>query len=205
MEALLVILILVILGAAGGGVVVARRANAARELAAGAPTADPFALGEPWRRLVGDAQRAQARFHEVVDRSRPGPTRERLVQIAARVDEAVAECWEIGRRGYGIDKTAAAMRIEVTRSELERLGGADGDRAASLQARIDSHQRLVDASREAENRLRLVEARLAEATARGVELSVQAELGPAVDVLAGELVAVTDELEAVRQALEETR
>ncbi len=201
-ELVLVGAILVLVGAAAAGVVATRR----QQTRSGAgPSADAFALGDPWRRLVADAQRSQKRFREVVSTSRPGPTRDRLVDIAGRVDAAVTECWAIGRRGYELDRTASAMQIEITRGELQRLGGSDAERAAALQARIDSHGRLVAASRSAENRLRLVEARLAEATARGVELSVQAELDPAVEVLAGELVAVTDELEAVRLALEETR
>ena len=203
-EAVLLGAIVAVVGVSAAGVIAVRRRNAPRRGGAGL-TADPFALGDPWRRLVADVQRSQKRFREVVSSSRPGPTRDRLVDIAGRVDAAVAECWAIGRTGYELDRTASAMQIEITRGELQRLGGTDPERAGALQARIDSHGRLVAASRSAENRLRLVEARLAEATARGVELSVQAGLDPAVEVLAGELVAVTDELEAVRQALEETR
>ena len=48
------------------------------------PTMDAYALGEPWRRFVLNAQAARNRFHDAVASTRPGPVRERLSGTASR-------------------------------------------------------------------------------------------------------------------------
>lgn len=75
---------------------------------------------------------------------------------------------------------------------------------ASLEAQLASAERLDAVTREAESKLRLLQAQLDEAVARAAELSVRAG---DVGELAGvehDIAEVTDQLEALRLALEET-
>src|SRR5919106_2442022 len=46
---------------------------------------DPFTLQEPWRRYVQEALQARNRFNEAVARTRAGPLRDHLAEIAARM------------------------------------------------------------------------------------------------------------------------
>ena len=175
----------------------------------GGPAIDPFTLGEPWRQLVSGALKSQTRYRELVAGAPEGAVRSQLLAVGGRIDDAVEECWAIAQQGNRIDRTASQMRIEVTRSQLaaletdEPLDDADQERAAALQARIDAHARLVRAARDGENHLRVLEARLQESAARGAELAVTSSVAP-VAALESEVGSVTNELEALRAALEET-
>ena len=60
---------------------------------------DPFTLQEPWRRYVQEALQARNRIDEAVGRTRPGPLRDHLAEIAARMHTGVDECWLIAKRG----------------------------------------------------------------------------------------------------------
>lgn len=163
--------------AAGVAVVLGRRP-------AGAPI-DPFAVGEPWRHFVRDALQAQARFRRTVGTVPPGPLRDRLDDIGARVDGAVAECWRIARHGHAIDR---ALR----------------DLSPSLPSQAATAARLTAAASDARDRLRLVDARLDEAAARAAELALGRPDGAADAAgLSRELEAVVSELESLRLALEE--
>jgi hypothetical protein len=204
---LLLILALVALVAVGALVVVIR---SARGSGANRSAIDPFTVGEPWRQLVSGAVRSQARYRELVATAPEGAIREQLLAVAGRIDDAVDECWAIAQQGSKLDRTASQMRIEVTRSQLAGLPDADDDadpaddeRRAALQARVDAHARLVATARDAENRLRLLEARLQESAARGAELSATGGAAP-VAALESEVGSVALELEALRSALEET-
>jgi len=174
-------------------------------------TIDPFTLGEPWRQLVAGALKSQTRYRELVATAPQGAVREQLLAIGGRMDDAVDECWAIAQQGNRIDRTASQMRIEVTRKQLADLEAdpaaaeRDQERVASLQARVDSHARLVQAARDGEEHLRLLEARLQESAARGAELAVAGASATApVAALESEVGSVTNELEALRAALEET-
>jgi hypothetical protein len=172
-------------------------------------TIDPFTLGEPWRQLVAGALRSQTRYRELVASSADGAVHEQLLAVGGRIDDAVQECWGIAQQGNRIDRTASQMRIEVTRKQLADLQAdpaaaeRDLERVASLQSRIDAHTRLVQAARDGEEHLRLLEARLQESAARGAELAVSGSSAP-VAALESEVGSVTNELEALRAALEET-
>ena len=163
---LLLILALVALVAVGALVVVIRSAHGS---GANRSAIDPFTVGEPWRQLVSGAVRSQARYRELVATAPEGAIREQLLAVAGRIDDAVDECWAIAQQGSKLDRTASQMRIEVTKSQLAGLpetddaeDSADDERRAALQARVDAHARLVATARDAENRLRLLEARLQE-------------------------------------------
>lgn len=216
----------ILLAGAGAGVAIATglplvvapvaagAAWAARVLAAvprATPTEriDPFALPEPWRRFVVEALKAQVRYQQTVSGAEPGPVRDRLVAIGARIDDGVQEAWRIARRGSQLVDARAAIDDEGARRELAALDAAPGGGSAvertadALRSQIETAQRLDTTIADVRSQLQLLDARLDESVARATELSVRIaapdELGPVgadVDDLVGEM-------EALRAALEE--
>ena len=185
----------------------------------GTPSAtriDPFQVGDPWRRFVMDAQQAQRRFDETVKRARSGPVKERLVSIGAKVQEAVSECWQIARQGDQLDAALRTLDVRRIRLELEdvheeRRRQAHDDRAdealyraqQSIEAQLESAERLRSVAVDAQNRLRLLNAQLDEAVARSVEVSLSAADVSQLGGLTDDVDHVVEELEALRQGLEE--
>ncbi|HEX2038940.1 MAG TPA: hypothetical protein VHF47_04310 [Acidimicrobiales bacterium] len=188
--------------AAGAGAWLARvLAAVPRRVAPDQP--DPFSVGEPWRSFVQDAVQAQRRFRHTVNRMQPGPLRERLGEVGTRIDTAVRTCWRVAKRGDALDAALGQLDPASVRRELEACE-EDDPAVASLRAQLDTAKRIARVSQDAHDRLRILNARLDEAVARAVELSVQAEevgdLGP----LAGDVDALVGEMESLRVALEET-
>jgi len=175
---------------------------------------DPFTLGEPWRQYVREALQAQARYGQAVHSADAGPLRERLAEIGARIDDGVRECWRIARRGDALDGALGAMDIASTQRELTAVeqdrhrGWGDAsslDRTAeSIRAQLGSAQRMVAVANEARDRLRLLDARLDEAVARAIELSLHT--GSDVDLtgLGTDVDRLVEDMESLRTALEET-
>ena len=174
---------------------------------------EPYALDDPWRRHVAEAVRANERFDATIQRTKPGPLRDRLGLIGARVDEGVTECWKVAQRGSALVQARVELDPTSARQELASLqaehagaippGSSAAATADALQAQIDAADRMDRVIGEARDTLRLSSARLAEAVARAVELSVQTEdTGELhqVDVTVGALV---DELEALHRSLDE--
>jgi phage shock protein A len=75
---------------------------------------------------------------------------------------------------------------------------------ASLQAQLATVERLEGVIGDADSRLRLLNARLDEAAARTIELSVQASTASELGGLGADVDEMVDEMEALRQAIEET-
>ncbi|HVM10232.1 MAG TPA: hypothetical protein VM345_17340 [Acidimicrobiales bacterium] len=185
----------------------------------GAPSAeriDAFRVGEPWRRFVLDAQQAQRRFTETVRRSRSGPVQERLRSIGAKIDEAVSECWQIARQGDQLDAALRTLDVRRIRLELEdvyeeRRRQAHDEEAddrlyraqLAIESQLESAERLQNVAVDAQNRLRLLNAQLDEAVARSVEISLTAGDVSQLGGLTDDVDHVVEELEALRQGLEE--
>ncbi|MGH9178706.1 MAG: hypothetical protein ACRD0N_09160, partial [Acidimicrobiales bacterium] len=176
---------------------------------------DAFAVGEPWRHMVTDALQARARFEETVARARPGPLRDRLVELGRRLDHGVRECWRIARQGDALDAGLAQVdRQEAERelAELQReIRQADMierpslERAqAAVQAQLASAERMDRVAREARSRLRVLNAQMDEAVARAVELAVTAHDSADLSPLSADVESLVGELESLRQAVEET-
>lgn len=178
---------------------------------------DPFRVNEPWRRFVMDAQQAQRKFDGVVARARSGPIRERLEAIGRRIGDGVEEAWRIAQQGNTLDEALRSLDEREIHAELvevhEEQRRARGNEAAkaslartraAIESQLASAQRLRLVAEDAHNRLRLLNAQLDEAVARSLEISLQAgdvnQLGPLTEDVEG----VVGELEALRQALEET-
>jgi hypothetical protein len=200
-----------------GGVVGAAVAWGGRVLAAVPPGPEraeirPRSLSQPWRSYVERAQGSQRRFAGAVRRAGTGPLAERLGQIGERVATGVEESWEVAQRGHALSEARREIDVETVAGELEatraRLdAGANRETLArtldALGAQLASARRLEDVIGRADAELRLLDARLAEAVTRALELSAQAsdpaDLGPLGDDIDG----VVTEMEAVRQALDE--
>jgi uncharacterized small protein (DUF1192 family) len=179
---------------------------------------DPFAVGEPWRRYVQSSQSARTRFASAIDAAPLGPLRDRLESIGERINEAAQEIWVIAKDGHtlngalkAINVTEINKRVTAATSELQR---AAPERLASLQSSLDSAlarqqsaQRLSAQRTSLEDRLRELDGKLDELSARGVELSVSgstSEADPSLDSLRADVDNVIIEMEALRQAMAET-
>ena len=171
---------------------------------------DPFTVQDPWRTLVHRAQLTGQRFEDAVRQTAPGPLRDRLAEVGGRVQTAVGEAWAIAKRGNALDKAVGNLDIPGVRRQLaqaQRDAGRDSNQDAivrSLQAQLDSAQRLASVAEDARDRLRRLNAELAEAVARAVELSLSAADIGALQPLGSDVENVVGELESLRQALEET-
>jgi hypothetical protein len=173
---------------------------------------DPFSLQDPWRQAVADALKAQARFRVAVKEVHAGPLRDRMQEIEARVAAGVEEAWRIGRQGQKL--VTARRHIDVTEAqrELNQLqgrssaewqeGGAVAKTAQSLQAELATAARLDQSIVNARDTLGLTNARLDEAVARAVELSVKADDVADLAGLGNEVDALVTDLEALRQGME---
>lgn len=170
---------------------------------------DPFTVGEPWRHHVRGALQAQARYARAVGDVPAGPLRERLEEIGRRIDQGAGECWRIAQRGDALDDSVALLGVAATRRRLADLeagsgtSGSDEAVVASLRAQLASAERLDSVVAEAREQLKVLSARLDQAVATAVELTVRA--GGSVDAssLGSDVEQVVDELEALRSALDE--
>lgn len=177
---------------------------------------DPFALKDPWKRFVIDAQSAQGRFQRAVRRSRPGPLKERLAELGERIDQAVRECWRVACQGDALGNALRQLepgRVEADLAEARRdLSRARGTSTEPIQATVNaleaqlrSAERLGEVWNSSRDRLRVLNAQLDEAVARAVELSVGAgDSAAAFGGLTHQVTGVVSDMEALRQALEET-
>jgi hypothetical protein len=171
---------------------------------------DPFTLGEPWRQLVQGAQRAATRLHATVSAAPEGPLRDRLVSIAGKLDDGLAESWAIARRGDELDDALRRLDRPGLRSKLAMLEDrhaasptAELDAAIqSVRLQLDSADRLAALSSKTADRLRLTQTRLDELVARAAEVSVGASDTDTYATAVDDLVV---ELEALRLAVDETR
>jgi hypothetical protein len=197
--------------AAGAGVL-AWGGNVARSVPRDARPhqADTTRLGEPWKTYASDAEDAKRRFDDVVATMTPGPLRDRLAELANRLDDGVAESGRIATRGNAL--TAAAGRIdeagaqaklaELTAQHAGRdLSATTAETMRSLEAQIATDRRIKSAAEQADARLRRLDAWLDELVARAVEVSLGTADEPGLESEVDDLVT---ELEALRRALDET-
>lgn len=176
------------------------------------PKIDVFTIPEPWRGAVVEAMRAQARYDKAINITDKGPIRERLRDIGERIRDGVTECYEIARRGHqlteahaNIDAAHAAAELAKVDAQLASAPNENLQRTrAALQSQVDTANRLAEVLADVQSRLQLLDARLDEAVALAIELSVR--VGD-VDDLGGvgaDVDHVVNEMESLRQALEET-
>lgn len=202
-----------------GVVVVAAGAFAARVAVAiprdttHRPRIDIAELRDPWRGFVEAALDARRRFADAVNDAREGPLRDRLEEIAARVDDGVDACWRVAKHGHALSSARRRVDAAGATRELTRLTGSsttmpeDAARrqtVEALQSQIASAQRMDATIKDAGDRLRLLDARLDEAAARAIELSATAGDVTDLTVLSDDVDGVVGDLEALRQGIEAT-
>lgn len=172
---------------------------------------DPFTVQEPWRRFVQDALQARSRFSAVVDQAPKGPLRDRLGEIADRMDTGVHEAWSIAKRGHAL--ADARRRIDLDDIErklatLDEAASGPGTGTAvgrSLASQRDSAARMDEVIDRTHAELRVLDARLDETVARGVELSARAGADASgLTGLGSDVDDLVTEMEALRLALDET-
>lgn len=174
---------------------------------------DPYAVQEPWRYFVRDAVEADRTFQQLVDRTPEGPVRDRLVDIAARMREAVEEAWRIALRGQNLVESRRAIDDTAVRAELASLQGdrtkvAPGEAPPMVRAlrnQVAAADRLDRVIDETYDRLRLIDARIDDAVARALEISATSTDSTSFGGLGSDVDVLVDELEALRQGLEEVR
>lgn len=197
-----------------GAVVGAIGAWAVRVLAAvpkdaNALRVDPRRLSEPWRGLLQAVVDARRRFDEAVDGVRPGPLRDRLGELGDRLDVAVAEAARVAGAGNTLQQGRGRIDTRAIQAELDtarHYGDAGGNSqvVAALEAQLASAARLDSTMQSTWDRLRLLDARIDEAVTRTVELSVTQADTSELGGLDTEVDSIVGEMEALRQAIEET-
>ncbi|MCU1453940.1 MAG: hypothetical protein JWN46_2086 [Acidimicrobiales bacterium] len=175
---------------------------------------DPFGVNEPWRNFVVGALLARTRFGKALTTMRPGPLREHLTEIGGRIDDAVDEVWRIARRGQlladarkQVDDTNARwqlQQLQTTSSSQPDPSGTAAQTAEALQSQIATAARMDGLLSETRSRLQLLDARLDESVTRAIELSVQADTPSQLDPLVQDVDGIVTEMEALRQALDDT-
>ena len=175
---------------------------------------DPGAVREPWSTFVRKAVAARDRFQRAVADTDPGPLRDRLAEMAARVSVGAAESWRIAKRADALaaavgELDAPGVRAQLDQCERDLAQGADRPElvatAEALRRQLGSAERLAAVVRDAGDRLRRLDAQLDEAVARALELSLRAGDAGDLDPLGTAVEGVVGELESLRQALEENR
>ena len=140
---------------------------------------DPFTVGEPWRQLVAGALKSQTRYRELVASAPQGAVHEQLLAVGGPHRRRRRRV--LGHRPAGQpdrpDRLADAHRGDRARSwpiSKPIRPPPPATRSGSPRSRLAStaHARLVQAARDGEEHLRLLEARLQESAARGAELAV---------------------------------
>lgn len=171
---------------------------------------DPFTLQEPWRRFVQEALQARNRFDETIRRIQSGPLQDHLAAISQRMNTGVEESWLIAQRGQTL--VQARRGIDVDDIERQRTELASGDPsdpslamiATSLEQQKATAERLDRVISQAHSQLRMLDARMDEAVARALELSTQSVTSASVGTLSTDVDNLVTEMEALRQALDET-
>jgi ribosomal protein S20 len=170
---------------------------------------DPMSISDPWRGFVRDALDAQRRYRKAVAAANEGPLRARLVEIGERIDAGVSECWRVARRGDALVDAIGNLDVLGARKDLDEAKRArtrnevQESTVKALQAQVDTADRLIDVAEDVQDRLRLLDARLDEAVARAVELSIRAEDVGELSGLDSQVDEVVSEMESLRIALDE--
>jgi len=160
------------------------------------PAPDPFAVGEPWRRYVMAAVRHQRRFTDACADLPDGPLRQRLGTLGLRVDDAVAEIWDIAQAGHRVGRARRSIGPAAPPSALPPPVAAEA--AATHE---ETAARLADAVASTEQRLASLDAQLGAAVTRAIEITATAGTSAEFGDLEGDLTRLVDEMDALRLAV----
>ena len=179
----------------------------------GPGSVDPFSLREPWRRAVQEALQAQGRFRQATAGVAAGPLQDRLQAIGAQLERGVAEAGRVARRGQTLEDVRRQIDTASILAELQRVEAIaevspteDSSRtrtAEALRSQLATAERIDGVLNETRDRLGLLDARLDEAVARSLELSVRTDDPGQLGGVTSTVDEVLEEMEALRLALDE--
>ena len=174
---------------------------------------DPKSLSQPWAQYVHSALQARHRFDDVVRGDAAVPIRDRLVEIGTRIDAGGAGVLARRpsrrrtrrRRAVAEPEGSVVQARPDPRARPESPGAAEPyDRTVeAMEAQLASGQRLARVAQDARRRLEVLDARMDEAVARAVELSLSAGDATELSGLGADVDQLVDDMEALRQGLEE--
>lgn len=166
---------------------------------------DPAAVSSRFAPAVRSASVAHQRYHEVLAGARPGPVRDRLVELGERLEAGVAAVGEIAARATRVEQTLAALDPERVTDEYKRAkrSGAPPELERALAQRFAAVQRLLNTLDDTDGRLRLLDARLGAMVATAAEIALGVTGTTGLDALGTEIDGVLGELGALRTALDE--
>jgi hypothetical protein len=162
---------------------------------------------------VREALQAQDRYRSAIAGVAPGPLQERLTTIGQQLQRGVDEAGRVARRGQKLEDVRRQIDTQSAQAELQRVEAVAGvsptedpsltRTAEALQAQLATADRLDRVLADTRNRLTLLDARLDEAVARTLELSVDADDPEDLGGLNTTVESVLEEMEALRLALDE--
>ena len=176
---------------------------------------DPKALSQPWAQYVHEALAGAAAASTTVVRTRRARADPRPPGRDRRADRrAVQECWRVARHGDALDDGVQSLEPEgrLVHSST-RSAARDPNRPARPSRSTARSKRWRRSSRpgsgspqvaqDARQRLEVLDARMDEAVARAVELSLSAGDAAELSGLGADVDQLVDDMEALRQGLEE--
>ena len=152
---------------------------------------------------VAEAVGARLRFRHVFEGLREGPLRDRLVELAPKVDDGVLAVWDTVQRAAEVERIATGLDAEGVLADFKRARrdpSTPPELLGALEDRFESVQRLLNVVDDVDRRLQLLDARLGAAVARAAEVAVVAS-GDSAVVLGEELDAVVSELGHLRDTM----
>ncbi|MDQ6782153.1 MAG: hypothetical protein M3063_01640 [Actinomycetota bacterium] len=170
---------------------------------------DPWSVPPPWRDHLKAVVDAERRFDLAVSSLEEGPTRERVGSLSERIDRSVRTAAVTARRGALLTTPERAARKAALSAELAGLAQRhDGLDAATLRhesvvaTELRAVRRADSVSAEALDQVRLLAARIDDAVAALVELSMDASDLDPFDGQRSSLPAVLDEIAALHAGME---
>lgn len=198
----------------GGAVFFAARVGLAIPRGPKEDRIDPFALDEPWRRLVQGVVAAEAQYREAIGRTPRGPIRERLESLEGELHHGVRECWQTAYAGHSLSEARRRVDAAGAQRELDELARAGYSNEVTqrtetaIRSQLDTAARMDSTITATRDQLRLLAERLDDTVTRAIELSAStggASVGSGIDDVGVELNAIGNEMEALRQGLEAAR
>lgn len=180
------------------------------------PLVDPGEVAAPWRPAVLQALDARDRFERIVARVPPGPVRDRLVALSARIDGGVLAAQHLALRAQAHQATLEDLRPEALTARVKDArraltaaeeAGVDVDaQQATLDALLAQHastMRVWDAVDDCRRRLASLNDRLEEAVVHAAAVATSGAVDdPALMLVETELTTAGEELAALGEALD---
>lgn len=155
--------------------------------------------------LVDDAIASFRRWEQVTARVAAGPLADRLAMLGDQVRDGVVDLHAAAVRVGEAEQVLAALDPDGATAAFKaaKRRAAEGDEPPeleALEARFSSVQRMLNLVADADEQLRVLDARLLASVARGAELSLSADAA-GLTAVGEDLDDVLVELGALRSAL----